>query len=140
MLFCFIEARCSSFLVSKNLLGSLFYDFEPSWGAFWASWVSLGLLLEPLGSLSGGSWGGLGAVLRQACRTRRPLINFGSILREKRVPKGRHFGRQNGVKIDPKSKCKFKNEIITSWSRLGSILSRFPVRLGVKNIDLSLVF
>ena len=56
------------------------------------------------------------------------------------MPKGRHFGSQNGAKIDPKSRCKFKSEIITSWSRLGAILARFPLRLGVKNDDFSLVF
>ena len=64
---------------------------------------------------------------------------FGWIFGAKRVPNGRHFGRQNGAKIDPKSRCKFKSEIITSWSRLGSKLARFPLRLGVKNVDLSLV-
>ena len=62
------------------------------------------------------------------------------ILEAKRVPKGRQFGRQNGAKIDQKSRYKFKSGQITSWSHLGSILARFPSRLGVKNIDFSLVF
>ena len=56
------------------------------------------------------------------------------------MPKGRHLGSQNGAKIDQKKKCKFKSEKVTSWSRLGAILGRFPRRLGVKNIDFSMVF
>ena len=56
------------------------------------------------------------------------------------MPKGRHFGSQNGAKIDQKKRCKFKSEKVTSWSRLGAILGRFPRRLGVKNVDFSLVF
>ena len=64
---------------------------------------------------------------------------FGPILGAKKVPKGRHFWWQNGAKIDPKSRCKFKSEKITFWSHLGAILSRFPGRLGIKNIDFSLV-
>ena len=56
----------------------------------------------------------------------------------KRVPKGRHFGSQNGPKIDPKLRCNFKSEKVTSWSRLGSILARFPIRLGVNNVDFHL--
>ena len=56
------------------------------------------------------------------------------------MPKGRHFGSQNGAKIDQKKRCKFTSERITSWSRLGVILDRFPMRLGVKNVDFSLVF
>jgi len=62
------------------------------------------------------------------------------ILGAKKVPKGTHFGRQSGAKINPKSRCKFKSEKVTSWSRLGAILGRCPSRLGVKNIDFSVVF
>ena len=68
------------------------------------------------------------------------LCFFGAILGAKRVPKGRHFGSQNGAKIDQKKRCKFKSEKVTSWSRLGAILGRFPRRLGVNNVDFSLVF
>ena len=32
------------------------------------------------------------------------------------------------------------SEKVTSWSRLGAILGRFPRRLGVKHVDLSLFF
>ena len=46
------------------------------------------------------------------------------ILVAKRVPKGRHFGSQNGIKIDPKMRSKFKIEKIASWDRLGSTLGR----------------
>ena len=56
------------------------------------------------------------------------------------MPKGRHFGSPNGAKNDKKTRCKFKSEKVASWSRLGAILGRFPTRLGVKNIDFSLVF
>ena len=56
------------------------------------------------------------------------------------MPKRRHFGSQNGAKIDQKKRCKFKSEKVTSWSRLGSKLARFPLRLGVKHVDFSLVF
>ena len=56
------------------------------------------------------------------------------------MPKGRHFGSQNGAKIDQKKRCKFKSEKVTSWSRLGAILGRFPRRLGVNTFDVSFVF
>ena len=68
------------------------------------------------------------------------LLFFGAILGAKRVPKGRHFGSQNGAKIDQKKRCEFKSEKVTSWSRLGAIWGRFPRRLGVKNVDFSFVF
>ena len=61
--------------------------------------------------------------------------DFGS----KKGPKGTHFGRQNGATIDPKSRCKFKSEIVTPWSRLGSKLARCSLRLGVNNIEFYLV-
>ena len=32
------------------------------------------------------------------------------------------------------------SEKVTSWSRFGEILGRFPMRLGVKNVDFSMVF
>ena len=119
---------------------SLFGVFEASWGAFWASRGSLGSLLEPLGAILGR----LGAKLCGLGATFGALdlfiFFFGAILGAKRVPKGRHFGSQNGAKIDQKKRCKFKSEKVTSWSRLGAILDRFARRLGVKNIDFSLVF
>ena len=65
---------------------------------------------------------------------------FGAISGAKRVPKGKHFGSQHGAKIDQKKRCKSKSEKVTSWSRLGAIWARFPRRLGVKNVDFSLVF
>ena len=68
------------------------------------------------------------------------LLFFGAVLGAKRVPKGTHFGSQNGAKIDQKKRCKFKSEKVTSWSRLGAILGRFPRPLGVKFVDFSLVF
>ena len=58
----------------------------------------------------------------------------------KRVPKGRHFGSQNGTKIDPKLRSKFKSEKVASWDRLGSILGRFGGCPGGIFIDFLLVF
>ena len=40
-------------MASKALFGALFDVFEASLGAFWASWGSLGSLLEPLGAILG---------------------------------------------------------------------------------------
>ena len=97
-----------------------------------ASWSLLGRSWAVLGR----NWGGFGQLLGHF-----DFYEFvGVILRANMVPKGRHFGRQNEANIDPKSRCKFKSEIITSWSRLGSNLARFPLRLGVTNVDFSLVF
>ena len=56
------------------------------------------------------------------------------------VPKGRHLGRQNGAKIDPKTRSKFKSEKVASWDRLGSILGRFGGCPGGIFIDFLLVF
>ena len=120
-------------------MGTLFGVFEASWGAFWASWEPLGSLLEPLGAILSR----LGAKLGWFWATLAALqffIFFEAICGAKRVPRGGHFGSQNGTNIDPKSRRKFKSAKITSWSRLGSILARFPIRLGVKNVDFSLVF
>ena len=117
----------------------------------------LRVLFELLGSLLGASWEPLAAswcllgrswaVLGRNCVVLGRLLGhlifflfFGAILGAKRVPKGRHFGSQNGAKIDQKKRCKFKSEKVTSWSRLGAILGRFPRCLGVKHVDFSLVF
>ena len=103
----------------------------------------LGALLGASWSLLGRSWAVLGrnwVVLGRLLGHFDFLLFFGTILGAKRVPKGRHFGSQNGAKIDQKKRCKFKSEKVTSWSRLGAILGRFPRRLGVKNVDFSLVF
>ena len=95
--------------------------------------------MEPLGAILGRlgeKLCGLGATFGALVL----FLFFGAILGAKRVPKGRHFGSQNGAKIDLKQRCKFKSEKVTSWSRLGAIWGRFPRRLGVKNVDFSLVF
>ncbi len=63
------------------------------------------------------------------------LIDLFSILVAKRVPKGRHFGSQNGAKIDPKTRSKFKSEKVASQERLGSILARFGGRPGGIFVD-----
>ena len=56
------------------------------------------------------------------------------------MPKGRHFGSQNGAKIDPKTGSKFKTEKVASGKRLGTILARFGGRPGGLFIDFLLVF
>ena len=56
------------------------------------------------------------------------------------MPKGRHFGSQNGTKIDPKLRSKFKSEKVASWDRLGSILGRFGACPEGIFIDFLLVF
>ena len=100
-----------------------------SWEPLWACWGDLGSSWGKVGWSWGDFWG-------------TSIFDdiLGAILGAKRVPKGRHSGGQSGAKIDPKSRCKFKSELITSWSRLGSKLARFPLRLGVKNVDVSIVF
>ena len=50
------------------------------------------------------------------------------------------MGRQNGAKIDPKTRSKFKSEKDASWERLGSILVRFGGRPGAMFIDFLLFF
>ena len=103
----------------------------------------LGALLEASWSLLGRSWAVLGRNLVVLGRLLGHLdfcYFFGAVLGAKRVPKGRHFGSPNGAKIGQKTRCKFKNEKVASWSRLGAILGRFPRPLGVKIIDFSLVF
>ena len=90
--------------------------------------------MEPLGAILGrlgAKLGGLGATFGAL----RFFIFFYAILGAKRVPKGRHLGSPNGAKIYQKKRCKFKSEKVTSWSRLGAIWGRFPMRLGVKHID-----
>jgi len=122
-----------------------------SCGFLGCSWVPLGCFLGPLGCLLGplgaASWGllgvtwePLGGLLGRLGRVFDASWILGSILGAKRGPKGRHFGSQNGTKIDPKLKCKLNGKKITSWSRLGSILARFPIRLGINNVVFSLVF
>ena len=56
------------------------------------------------------------------------------------MPKGRHFGRQNGAKIDPKTKPKFKSEKDGSWRRFVSIWARLGGGLEEKNVCFSLRF
>ena len=117
------------FLMFLKPLGVLFRLLGSLLGASWSLW-------ERSWAVLGRNWGGLGATFGAL----RFLMIFKSILEAKRVPKGRHFGSQNGAKNDPKSRCKFNSEKITSWSRLGAIWGRFPRRIGVKIVDFSFVF
>ena len=52
----------------------------------------------------------------------------------------KHFGSQNGTKIDPKTRSKFNSEKVASWDRLGSILGRLGGCPGGIFIDFLLVF
>ena len=117
----------------------------------------LRVLFELLGSLLGASWEPLGAswsflgrswaVLGRNCVVLGRLFGhlifslfFERFWEQKGCPKGRHLGSPNRAKIAQKKRCKFKSEKVTSWTRLGAILGRFPRRLGVKHIDFSCVF
>ena len=97
-----------------GLLGSSWVVLGWSWGVLGRSWGGPGEVL-----------GGLVAILGRHFERSNFRSIFGSILVAKRVPKGRHFGSQNGAKTDPKTMSKFKSEKVTSWKRLGSILVRF---------------
>ena len=81
VLFCFIEACCDSFWVSKAFFETLFDAFEASLDAYWASWDSLGGLLEPLGAILGrlgAKLGGLGA-FRTVLRSLLELVQVDSV-------------------------------------------------------------
>ena len=108
-----------------SLLGASWEPLRASWSFLGRSWAVLGRNYVVLGRL-------LGHLIF--------LLFFGAVLGAKRVPKGTHFGSQNGAKIDQKKRCKFKSEKVTSWSRLGAILGRCPKHFGVKHVDCSLVF
>ena len=110
----------------------------------------LRVLFGLLGTLLGASWSLLG---RSWAVLGRNWVVLGRLLEhfdfyyflkrfweQKGCPTGGIFGSPNGAKIDQKKRCKFKSEKVTSWSRLGAILDQFPSRLGVKNVDFSLVF
>ena len=108
-----------------------------------ASWGDLG---GPSGDL-GGVWSGLGPILERLFEQSdfRSIflsffLRFWSVLVAHRVPKGSHFGSQNGAKIDPKTGSKFKTEKVASGKRLGTILARFGGRPGSIFIDFLLVF
>ena len=116
-------------------------------------WLQIGHS-GPLGGVSGGLeaiLGGSGAVLARSWSDflnspisdpsfYRFFLRFWSVLVAHRVPKGSHFGSQNGAKIDPKTGSKFKTEKVASGKRLGTILARFGGRPGRIFIDFLLVF
>ena len=62
-----------------------------------------GALLGRSGGSLGAVFGALGAVLGRVFERSDFRSIFRSILVPKRVAQGRHFGRQNGAKIEPKS-------------------------------------
>ena len=79
-------------------LGRSWAALGPFLAALGSLLVRLGLILEPLGAILGR----LGAKLDSLGTTFGHfdlLLFFGAILGAKRVPKGRHFGSQNGAKI-----------------------------------------
>lgn len=85
-----------------------------------------------MGSLEAVSWGYFGTTLFLLIF----LIDFGSVSRHKWHVKG----SQNGAQNEPKSNINFNLKYEgfqeppgPSWVRLGSILGRFWVDLGVKN-------
>ena len=98
------------------------------------SWVPLGASWGDLGPSWGEivwSWGDFWGI--------RFLSDFlERFWEQKGCPKGGILGAKTEQK-SMKKRCKFKSENITSWSRLGAIWGRCSRRLGVKNIDFSLV-
>ena len=108
---------------------------DASWGLWGDSRGHLGLLLEPLGRVPGASWSDLGAswsglgtswdgLGRYVAATyflKKIKMDFESILRPKRLPKG----SQNGAKNDPKSKHKLKMKKAALWDRIWVVLGSF---------------
>jgi hypothetical protein len=97
-----------------------------------------GLSWEPLGA----SWGDLGAKLGGLGATFGALgflMIFLSDFGSKKGAQREAFWEPKRSK-DKKTRCKFKSEKVTSWSRLGAILGRFPRCRGVNNVDFSMVF
>ena len=146
----------------KNPFGEKFHLLRPSWGIPEVTWRSLGRSWVPLGASweglvafpggilrplgLGASWGALGASwsgLVGVCWPRLVFVRFwarfGTDLEAQKAP-------QRGSKWSPK-RTKIEHEIQhqkqrpsrPSWTRLGPVLGRFGVDLGVKNHQLSLV-
>ena len=99
-------------------LGGFLGDLEASWGRLGRSW---GLL----------EWS-VGGMLPQLIF----FMIFGSILDRSWGPKG----SPNRFKIEGKNKHEKCSLLEPSWTRLGPVLGRFGVDLGVKNHKISLVF
>ena len=103
----------------------------------------LRVLFGLLGALLGASWGDLGASWGEIGWSWGDFWVI-SILddflerfwEQKGCPKERFLGG----KTEQKSIKKRGANLRASWSRLGSKLARFPLRLGVKHVDFSLVF
>ena len=112
-----------------GLLGSSWMVLGWSWGVLGCSWGGPGAVL-----------GGLVAIFKRHLEQSNFWLFFWWILVAKRVSKGRHFGSENGIKIDPKTRSKFKSQKVASWDRLGSILGRFGRCPGGIFIDFLLVF
>ena len=115
-------------------LGSIFARFGGSWGVFGGSWGGLGRLLEPLG----GVLGGLGAVLDRSWAVLVVMGRFrlnragrapdlAQFLEAKRGPRW----SQNATQEGPKSKTKTKMKKESFEDRLGAVLGRSWLVLGV---------
>ena len=118
----------------QRVFGESFWCFWASWGAFWASRGSLGSLLEPLGAILGrlgAKFCGLGVTFGAPEFCMIFWSDFGS----KKGAQREAFWEPKRIKNLSKKRCKLKSEKVTSWSRLGEILARFPWRRGVKNKD-----
>ena len=95
-----------------------------SWEPLGASWGDLG----PSWSEIGWSWGDFWGTSIFDYFVERFWEQTG-------CPKGGILGAQTEQKLIKKKRCKFKSQTVTSWSRLGAILARFPKGLGAKNND-----
>ena len=116
-------------------LGWLLGPLAASWEALGASWKPLGGIMGHLGSLLAASWGllaaswsglgtswdGLGRYVAATYFLKKIKMDFESILRPKRLPKG----SQNGAKNDPKSKHKLKMKKAALWDRIWVVLGSF---------------
>ena len=109
-----------------------------------ASWAPLGASQGPLGAsrgIPGELLARLGALLGRAFFEIKHILD--SILVAKRVPRGSHFGSQDGSKIDQKSDSKTKTKKRCSWDALDlpfpppSALSRLRRRKCHSFFDLS---
>ena len=108
------QERCYGFLrrfwVSRRRLGCL---LEGSWGLLEESWGGLG-----------GSWDALGGSWRHLEQSNFRSI-FWWMLVVQMIPKGRHFGSQNGANIAPQTGRKSRRFLRCPKSSSKTVLERF---------------
>ena len=119
-------------------LGGFSIVFE----SFWRLGEAPGGARGGPGELQGGSWGGpwgcpgrswsdLGPILTRLRHQMRFWIDFGVDKAPPGRSRGEPFGRQNGAKIDTKTRSKLKIGKMASWKRLEWMSARFWSRWEV---------